>query len=101
MPTGSIPALLSSEAGDREKLAAILAQEEFRGSIVNGISNLGNEAQAKLREAYPKVDFSKVWVLAEGRYAWSGAVSHLAFALGLALGMWWCMAFHRTEFHGG
>ncbi len=44
---------------------------QVQGLVINKISSLGREERRLLSETYPGADFSKVWIVQNGRSTWS------------------------------
>jgi hypothetical protein len=65
---GQVRVLLESDQIDRESDLDLLDNQRFiQGTIVNEIKSLDSEARERLEESYPGTDFSKCYVLQEGR----------------------------------
>src|SRR5262249_14123258 len=68
---------------DNGQLKKVNEGEGYRGYLKEGIGSLSSEGQEKLKQQYPKVDFSKVWLLDEGSAPLSNAAVMLMFFSGI------------------
>jgi hypothetical protein len=80
---GSFRVLLKSDLTDEDKFKEVLRRGEYHGTIMNSVESLSEKEQDALRKHYPNTDFSKVWIIEEGREPRSPLIVLLLFVFGI------------------
>jgi hypothetical protein len=80
---GSFRVLLKSDLTDEDKFMEVLKRGEYHGTIMNSVDSLSEKEQEALRKAYPNTDFSRVWIIEEGREPRSPIIVLLLFVFGI------------------
>ena len=86
-PTNLVRVILVSRTiKKKEDLGQIFTPEgAIQGLLINSVSDLGDQTEKLLREAYPDIDLSKVLILEQGRKPTSQALLTSLFVGGFAL----------------
>jgi hypothetical protein len=93
--------LLLAEAGTKEGLDQSLRKNEFQGLLSIAAEDLSSDIQNELKRSMPGKDFSKVYLLREGKEPWSGTLVMTLFlggvvAVAAAVCMYLVMGLFRT-----
>jgi hypothetical protein len=91
---GGIQILLkSNQIHNQGELTPLYYQRELEGMVVNCVDSVGSKEMDVLRLQYPNTDFSKCWILEEGRKP-----ATLGMRIGLLSGGGACMLFALALF---